>query len=211
MVFCAFLIQHEWNSMIYLIPFLNAIFGWSIISALSWFLFHPRTKKNFFIIELQGLIPKKLPEWGKHAGSYVSKNFLNINKLKESLLAPEKLSRISLMLESKVDDFLRNKLKEKIPVFSMFVTDGLVDRMREILMKELEAMIPELINTIADDLEKSYDIEKLINEKLESYAPSYIEEIFKRQAGNSITQLKIFCAFLGFVLGLLEVLLLNYS
>ncbi len=110
-----------------------------------------------------------------------------------------------------MDDFLRNKLKDKIPVFSMFVTDGLVDRMREILMKELEAMIPELINTIADDLEKSYDIEKLINEKLESYAPSYIEEIFKRQAGNSITQLKIFCAFLGFVLGLLEVLLLNYS
>ncbi len=198
------------DSVIYLIPFLNAIFGWAIISALSLFLFHPQIKKDFFIIDLQGLIPKKMPHWGKHLGTYVSENFLNMNKLKESLLEPEKLSKINLMLDAKVDDFLRNKLKEKIPVFSIFVTDGLIGNMKEILMEELEAMIPELINSIADDLQKSYDVEKLIAEKLQSYSPSYIEEVFRREAGKSITQLKMLCAFLGFALGCIEILLLKY-
>ncbi len=57
--------------------------------------------------------------------------------MKDSLLKSEKLQQIYGMLEVKVDDFLRHKLKEKIPVFSMFVTEGLISKMKEILVEEL--------------------------------------------------------------------------
>lgn len=194
--------------MIYLIPLLNAAFGWGIISMLFWFLFHPYQKKNFFIIELQGLIPKKLPQWGAQIGRYASENFLNIGKLKENLLEPAKLEQINELLEDKVDDFLRNKLKDKIPIFSMFITDGLISKMKEVLMTELGKMIPDMIGFFADDLQKKYDVQKMIAEKLEQYDMAEMEKVFYQQAGKGILQAKIFVAVLGFVLGLLEVLLL---
>jgi uncharacterized membrane protein YheB (UPF0754 family) len=80
----------EMNYLIYLIPILNAAFGWLIITLLFRILFHPLKKKDFFIVEMQGLIPKKLPEWGAQIGSYAAENFINISKLKQNLLEPEK-------------------------------------------------------------------------------------------------------------------------
>src|SRR5215471_8796976 len=103
----AFTINMGGCEMIYLIPVLNALFGWGIISLLFWFLFHPFQKKNFFIIELQGLIPKNLPVWSEQLGTYASENFLNIKQMKDSLLEEDKLKQIHEVLEEKVDDFLR--------------------------------------------------------------------------------------------------------
>src|SRR5258706_9250254 len=120
--------------MIYLIPILTALFGWLLISSLFYFLFHPAKKKNLFILDLQGFIPKNISLWGKGVGDYVSENLVNIPKMKESLLQGESLKQIHNVLDVKVDDFLRNKLKEKIPVFSMFITEGMISKMKEVLM-----------------------------------------------------------------------------
>lgn len=195
--------------MIYLIPLLNAAFGWLVISSLFWLLFHPYHKKNFFIVELHGLIPKQLPGLGKQLGTYAAENFLNIGKLKENLLEPAKLSQINVILEDKVDDFLRNKLKDKIPIFGMFITDGLIQKMKETLMTELDSMIPDLIGFFADDLQKKYDVQKMIAEKLEQYDAATLEKIFYQHAGKAVLQLKIFVAVLGLLLGGLEIALLS--
>ena len=139
--------------MIYLIPFLNALFGWLLISSLFYLLFHPREKKNFFVFQMQGFIPKNISSWGKQVGKYVAENVVNIPKMKESLLSSERLEQIHSMLEKKVDDFLRNKLKEKIPVFSMFITEGMISKMKEVLMNELESLVPSVIGQIAEGVE----------------------------------------------------------
>ena len=135
--------------MIYLIPVLNAAFGWLTISSLFYLLFHPYEKKNLFIFDMQGFIPKNLLLWGTQLGNYVSEHLVNIPKMKESLLKGESLQQIHAVLESKVDDFLRNKLKEKIPVFSMFITEGMITKMKEVLMDELESLVPSVIDQIA--------------------------------------------------------------
>ncbi len=195
--------------MIYLIPFLNALFGWSIIAVLFYFLFRPMKKKNFFIFEIQGFIPKNILQWGNQLGDYASTNFINISSMKESLLNGEKMNEINKMLEEKVDDFLRNKLKEKVPVLSMFITDGLVSKMKEVLMEELKHMIPSTIDKLASDMEKKFDAKKLIAEKLNNISMEQIEKAFYSNTGKSITTLKFAVALFGFALGWLEVLLLT--
>ena len=163
--------------MIYLLPVLNAMFGWMVISMLFTMLFHPYRKKNFFIIDVQGFLPNKLPGLAGELGVYVSENFLNMAQLKEDLLSPEKLKQVNVLLEEKVDDFLRNKLKEKIPVFGMFITEGLITKMKETLMGELENMIPDLIQYFAGDLEKKYDVKKLITQKMKELQMAEIERV----------------------------------
>ena len=112
--------------------------------------------------------------------------------------------------QGEVDDFLRNKLKEKIPVFGMFITEGLITKMKETLMAELENMIPDLIQYFAGDLEKKYDVKKLITQKMKELQMAEIERAFYKQAGKGIRQLKIACAAGGFILGWLEIALLSF-
>lgn len=191
--------------MIYFIPLLNAAFGWLMISLLLRLLFHPLHKKSFFIFEVQGFIPKNVPQWGRQAGLYASENLLNIQQLKANLLAPEKLSQINELLDDKVDDFLRNKLKDKIPVFGMFITEGMITKMKETLMDELDEMIPDLIGYFADDLQKKYDVSKMMDEKLQQYDSRYLEKIFYEYAGKGIFQLKAAMALAGLLMGAVEV------
>jgi uncharacterized membrane protein YheB (UPF0754 family) len=195
--------------MIYLLPVLNALFGWMVISMLFKMLFHPYHKRNFFIIDVQGFLPNKLPGLAGQLGIYVSEHFLNIVQLKEELLSPSKLKQVNVLLEEKVDDFLRNKLKEKIPVFGMFVTEGLITKMKETLMAELENMIPDLVQHFAGDLEKKYDVKEIIAEKVQRLQMPEIERAFYQHAGKGINQLKAACAAIGFILGWLEIALLS--
>jgi len=193
--------------MMILIPILNAVFGWLVISSLFFFLFHPQTKKNFFVFEMQGFIPKNISSWGKSLGKYVEENFVNIPKMKESLLKGDSQKQIHDVLESRVDDFLRNKLKEKIPVFSMFITEGMISKMKEVLMDELESLVPSVIEQIAAGVEKQFNIQKMIDEKLSAVSMEEIEKLFYSQAGKGILTLKIAVAAAGFALGFIEIYL----
>ena len=195
--------------MVYLVPILNALFGWGIISLLFYFLFHPAKKKNFFIVELQGFIPKNLGSWSRSIGDFVSTELVNIPKMKASLLQGDRMTEIHTMLEGKVDDFLRNKLKEKIPVFSMFITEGMISKMKEVLMTELEGMVPSVIDQIATGVEKQFNIHKLLDEKLNQDSVGKLEKIFYQQAGKAILSLKLIVAFLGLLLGLAEILIIS--
>ncbi len=195
--------------MVWSIPFLNAFFGWMMITSLFYFLFHPHHKKDFFIFNMQGFIPGNLASWAALTGEYVATNIVNIGSMKQSLLQGEKIVQINRLLDSKVDDFLRNKLKEKIPVFSMFITEGMISRMKEVLVAELEMMIPSLIDQIASGVEQEYNVQKIISEKAVSVSIAEIEKLFFRYAGRSITALKVVVAVTGFMLGLLEVLIMR--
>ncbi|MFI5135855.1 MAG: hypothetical protein ACHQD9_08385 [Chitinophagales bacterium] len=193
--------------MMIIIPILNAIFGWIIISSLFFFLFHPRQKRNFFMFEMQGFIPKNISSWGNSLGKYVQENFVNIPKMKDSLLQGESQKKIHEVLESRVDDFLRNKLKEKIPVFSMFITEGMISKMKEVLMSELESLVPSVIEQIAAGVEKQFNIQKMIDEKLSAVSMQEVEKLFYSQAGKGILTLKISAAATGLTLGVIELLI----
>jgi uncharacterized membrane protein YheB (UPF0754 family) len=195
--------------MIWLLPIINAVFGWSIISILFYFLFHPLRKKNFFIFEMQGFIPKNYLTWGNQAGEYIAENIVNISGMRASLLQSENLSRIHELLEQKVDDFLRTKLKEKIPVFSMFITEGMITKMKEVLVDELQLMVPALIDQIASGVESRFDIRKMITAQLNQISLEELDKQFYRHAGKSIMALKISIAMMGLLLGVIEAYIIS--
>lgn len=189
--------------MIYLLPVLTALFGWFSISLLFYFLFRPVDKINLFILEVQGFIPKNLTAWGRQMGEWASRE-ISVQKIKDSFLQDDQLQRIHDLLEAKSEDFLRNKLKEKIPVLAMFITDGLISKMKEALMTELDQLVPSVINQVASGLEKKFDVSKMVEEKIAAINSADPERLFYQSAGKGIRQLKIFMAAMGFLLGLFE-------
>ncbi len=158
---------------------------------------------------MQGFIPKNIDAWALAAGEYAAAHILNIAAMKESLLKEEKLKHIHALLDEKVDDFLRNKLKEKIPVFSMFITEGMISKMKEVLVGELQLMVPSLIEQIASGVEEQYNIKRMISDKVNAVSIPEMQNLFLRYAGKSITTLKMVVAVIGFALGIAEVLIVT--
>ena len=163
---------------------------------------------RLLVIDWQGIIPKFLPEW-KMQLAEAAAGFVNVQQLKEKVLQDDNKDAIQQMLESKVDDFLDTKLKEKIPVLSMFFTEGLRKQIRTILMDELMNMLPAVMNQVASHAEKNLDIPSMIKSKLEHVNADFIHEKYKMLVKPSLLKLQFTVAALAFIAGWIEVWLIT--
>jgi uncharacterized membrane protein YheB (UPF0754 family) len=196
------------DEMTWLIPILNAVIAAGCVALLPWMFFHPKKRIQLLVIDWQGIIPKFLPEWKMQLAEGAA-GFVNVQQLKEKVLQDDNKEAIEKMLEGKVDDFLENKLKEKIPMLSMFFTEGLRKQIRTILMEELMNMLPAVMNQVASHAEKNLDISSMIKSKLETITPEVIHEKYKMVVQPSLRTLQITVALFAFFLGWLEVWLIK--
>lgn len=184
---------------------LNALFGWTVVTALLYFVFRPVRKKNFLFFKIQGLIPSLQQTLADDIAGYVSEELVNFNELEQRLLSPDNLKNIHDYLDKKAEEFLRVKLAEKLPVISMFVTDSLVDAAKESLVGELDKMIPEIIKMYSEKIQSQFDIKTKVKNFITGYPVQEPERLFYMNAGKKILKLKILVALSGFILGLLEI------
>ncbi len=195
---------------IYLIPVLNVLFGWFIVTAIIYFIFRPFHRKNFLFIKVQGLIPSLQRSLAEDVAAYISAELVNFKAMEEKLLSPESLKEIHDYLDKKAEEFLRIKLLEKLPMLSMFITDSLVNTAKESLVGELDKMIPEIIKMYSGKIQQQFDVKTKVREFISTYPVQELEKNFYKIAGNKIYKLKIFIALLGFVLGMIEVAAIFY-
>jgi uncharacterized membrane protein YheB (UPF0754 family) len=198
------------DEMIWLIPILNAWIAAGCVALLPWMLFHPERRIRLLVIDWQGIIPKFLPEW-KVQLAEAAAGLVNVQQLKEKVLQDDNKEAIQKLLESKVDDFLDNKLKEKIPVLSMFFTEGLRKQIRTILIDELMNMLPAVMNQVASHAEKNLNISSILKEKLEVITVDFIHEKYKIVVEPSLRKLQFAVAVFAFILGWIEVWLIQLA
>lgn len=189
---------------ILLIPVLNALFGWAVVTALLYFVFRPVQKKNFLFFKVQGWIPSLQQALAEDIAGYISKEFVNFNELEQQLLSPDNLKNIHVYLDKKAEEFLRVKLAEKLPVISMFITDSLVNVAKESLVGELDKMIPEIIKMYSGKIQSRFDVKEKVKNFIAGYPVPELEKVFYMKAGKKIQKLKLLIALSGFILGLLE-------
>ncbi len=189
-----------------LIPLFNVLLALAPLVFLEWYLFHPE-KKN--ALGMQGVVPALKPKLAKWAVTFVEEEFLNYDFLKEKFLSNEKLSVIRKQIEEKIDDFLKNKVAEKFPFISMFLTEGTLRKIKEFLMAELDQILPQYIEKFAHGAITQIQLEKHIDEAIAKKSNAELEKIFKGFAGTSFTQLKIAAAVLALLVGFMEIFLIR--
>lgn len=196
--------------LIYLIPVLNALFGWFTVTVIIYFVFHPLQKKNLLLFRVQGLLPSLQQSIAEEAAEYISNELVNFKVLEEKLLSPDSLKNIHDYLDKKAEEFLRIKLPEKLPMLSMFITDSLVNAAKESLVGELDKMIPEIIKMYSGKIQEQFDVKTKVKEFILTYPVTELEKKIYSKAGKKILKLKILVAFVGFTLGVAELGILYF-
>ena len=190
--------------MFWLQPFIAAFTGWFTTWIAIYMLFHPRNPKRFLGITIQGIFPKRQQQVAEKLGSMVAKELIHFDEIAIQLRNPEQLNELTPTIEKHLDNFLHVKLKEKLPVISMFVGGGTLDKIKEGMLEEISLLLPEIISQYTDSLSKKIDIEKMVTEKVANFSSDKLEEILESVMKKEFKFIEIIGGVLGFVIGLIQ-------
>lgn len=190
----------------YLLPVLLSCFtGWLTIWLAIKLLFRPNKPITIAGIKIQGFIPANQQMIAQKIGALVSKEFLSFAEIQKKVTDPENLNKLKPEIESHIDDFLRERLKDSFPMISMFVGDKTINQLKTAFLKELESLFPMLMNSYMTRLEKDLDLEKLITEKITGFSIEKAEDILNKSAKKQLMYLHLMGAGIGLIMGLMYI------
>jgi uncharacterized membrane protein YheB (UPF0754 family) len=196
------------NYWLILVPIISAFIGWIINRLAIKMLFHPRKSKKILGITFQGILPKRQPEISEKIGKLVSQQFLSLLDIEQKISNPENLKSVMPMIEDHVDDFLRIKLKNEMPVVSMFIGDKTITSLKTVFMQEIEILFPQVIKQFAGNLINEQDLEKILVQKLNSFSSEKLETIICQSLSKEFRLIEMIGAIAGFIIGLAQILIL---
>ena len=195
------------NYWLILIPIISAFIGWVTNWVAIKMLFHPREPKRILGITFQGIFPKRQKQFAEKLGKLVSAEFLSFADIEEKISNPENLKKIMPMIETHVDDFLRNRLKDEMPVVSMFIGDKTISSLKKMFMQEIEVLFPQVMKQYAANLKTELDLEQIVIKKVSGFSSDKLEEILYQIMSKEFRFVEVIGAVIGFIIGLMQVII----
>ncbi len=126
-----------------LIPLLTAVFAWLLTWSFIKLLFFPYQPINILGFKWEGALYPLIQQFSL-----------------DQFLGPEQigkqLEQVIPFIDSKLDDFFRNKIAEKLPMISMFIGDKTISQLKAVFMEELSNLFPGLITQFSQNLEADF-------------------------------------------------------
>lgn len=199
------------NWILLLIPVISAFIGWFTNWIAIKMLFHPREPRKILGITFQGIFPKRQQQFAEKLGKLVSQELLSFTDIESRITNPENLDKIMPMVDKHIDDFLRVKLADAMPVVSMFIGDKTIAQLKEIFMAELKNLFPVIMSNYMGKLKDELDLEKIVVDKVASFSSDKLETILNQIMAKEFKFVEIIGGVLGFVIGLLQILITYLS
>lgn len=198
---------YKMNYWLILIPLISGFIGWVTNWVAIKMLFHPREPKRFLGITLHGIFPKRQQVFAEKLGRMVSAELLSFDDIQQKLINPQNLQKLMPILETHVDNFLRNKLSDEMPFLSLFIGDKTISSLKKIFMQELETLFPQVMKSYAGHLKEELDLEKIVTEKVAAFSTEKLENILYQIMSKEFRFVEILGGVIGFVIGIIQVLI----
>ena len=195
--------------IIFTLPIIAALTGWITNFIAIKMLFHPREKVKILFIEIQGIFPKRQKKLAEKLGKIVSDELFSMEDVRKAITNPENLGDVHEVIDEKLDDFLENRMMESMPMLYVFMSDDMRVKIKATLQQELELMLPELIGQFANKIEKEVDVERTVYEKVVNFSTDKLEEILYSIMKKEFKFIEILGGVLGFIIGLIQLALLQ--
>ncbi|HXL57288.1 MAG TPA: DUF445 family protein [Chitinophagaceae bacterium] len=193
---------------LFLTSIIPAVACWFLIKIFIKYFFRPLQPVKILGVNFWGILPRNKEFIVKSLSQIISKELLNANMLKEKLTDPEILKKAMPAIDTHIDNFLNIKLKEAIPVISMFIGDRITKQLKDLFMKELEELFPSIMSQFISDLSQSKKLEDEIVVKLNGIQIETIENKFYQTFKNELKSIEFTFAFIGLAAGILQLIII---
>lgn len=190
-----------------LIPLISAFIGWFTNWIAIKMLFHPREPRKILGITFQGIFPKRQQRFAEKLGKLVSEELLSFTDIEKKITSPKNIEQLMPVIEAHIDQFLRKKLADEMPIISMFIGENTIQQLKSIFMKELETLFPVIMQRYMGNLKQELDLERIVIEKVAGFSSDKLESILVAIMSKEFRFIEILGGVLGFIIGLLQVVI----
>jgi len=199
----------EASPLLYILPIIAAWIGWITNYLAIKMLFYPHNPKKILGLTFHGVFPKRQAQIAEKLGDLVANELFSIrdisNKIEELSTQPEALDEVGKRIEKTI----RGKLISSFPMLSMFLSDEMIEKVTNLFKGELEDFLRESARGLAFKMEESVNVQALVRDKVQTFSSNKIEELlvdFMKQEFRFIEKIG---AILGFLIGVIQVLLIT--
>ena len=154
-----------------------------------------------------GIFPKGQQQFALKLGSVVANDLLHVDEIVDKIKDPKNLDSLKPFIDKHVDEFLKIKLTEKLPVISMFLGDSSLNKVKKGLIEEIDLLLPQVIEQFTTSLQQKLDIQSIVAEKVAQFSSDKLEQILVDIMKKEFKFVEILGGVLGFIIGILQVLL----
>lgn len=186
------------------LPLISALIGWLTNKVAIFMLFHPRKRRPLLG---QGLIPRRQPELASRAGELVEERLLQRHVLRAEIAKMD----LRPALEDAVSQTIRGGMAERLkqlPLIGGFVNAQTIALLEKIAREEIRRRGPMLAEAAGKAAEEHLDIRKLVKTQVASLDLDELEAAINRIARSELRHIELLGGVLGFIVGLVQVLLL---
>jgi uncharacterized membrane protein YheB (UPF0754 family) len=196
--------------MIYFLPLIAAATGWLTNWIAVKMLFHPIKPINLLLFTIQGVFPKRQKAMAERLGQIVATELFSIDDIILKMKSADNREVLEFV-ESKLDDFINLKLSTSMPMLAMFLNDDLKNKIKTALLNEIGEVIPGIIDTYANKLQKEINIETIVYDKVINFSSDKMEEVLYSIMKKEFKFIEVLGGILGFFIGVIQLLLVIFS
>lgn len=200
----------EANWVLFLLPFIAATIGWFTNYIAVKMLFHPRKPIKIGFITLHGIFPKRQEDIAKSVGRMVANDLISSKDIEKRLATKDNIRAIIDKIEDTLDNYFEVKFPEKFPLLSKFISPKMRTKVKNEMLDEVEHLAPVLIANQVNDLDKVFDVEQIITEKVTNLSTEKLEGLMMSIIEKELTFIEWVGAVLGFIIGLVQVILVLF-
>lgn len=190
-----------------IIPLISAFIGWFTNWIAIKMLFHPREPKKILGLTFHGIFPKRQQVFAARLGKLVSDELLSFTDISTKITHPSNLKSVMPLIEKHIDRFLREQLPEQMPLISMFIGESTIQELKGVFVRQLEVLFPEIMQSYVHTLKDQLDLEAIVTQKVAGFSSDKMEQILMSIMQKEFRFVEIIGGILGFVIGMLQVVL----
>ena len=191
------------------LPIIAAFTGWITNLVAVKMLFHPKKPIKILFFKIQGVFPKRQQILAEKLGDIVAQELFSFQDVKDKMHDPKNKLEMNKMLEEKIDDFFKNKLKKSIPFIVLFMSQSSLDKIKNSLLDEFNASFPQMIELYASNLEKDIDVKKIVHDKVIQFSSEKLESLLYAIMSKEFGFIELIGGVLGFIIGVIQVIIVK--
>lgn len=195
--------------LVYTLPFIAALTGWVTNYLAIKMLFHPREPIKIGFYTLQGIFPKRQKVLAERLGKIVSSELFSFQDIKDRFTSTSSMEEINHLLDEKLEDFLEVKLKSSMPMLAMFLNKDAKEKIKVTLHEEFQNILPEIFSRYTEKLERDINIEEIVFKKVAAFSSDKLEEILFSIMKKEFKFIEILGGVLGFLIGIIQLLIIQ--
>ena len=192
----------------YLLPTATgALIGWGTNWLALKMLFHPHEPVGIGPFKFQGVIPRRKLDIAARLGEMVENELVSHDDIRSALENPALLAKFRTVASEQSRRFAEEKLPTLHPMVAMFLTQGMKDKVVELLESELEGLMPKLAQAAGEGLEETLSFKDLVRSKVENFSVQRVEGLLLAVLKKEFGFIEWSGAFLGALVGFAQAML----